>query len=1466
MTAVFFGVISICGLASTSSSHSETTFAENRQAFQSPDSSGAVSLAGGSLKDLLHGPVTAENTENVSSKREVKEFRDAQRIDFDGDPTPEPNGRTPFDFDGDGKADQSIYRPDTGDWMVYGSTAGFMSTRWGNSTDRLAAADYDGDGKTDHAIYRGGEWWIYNSDGTGYAVVNWGNATDIPVPADFDGDGKADYAVFREGTWWIYQTTGGPISLAWGHAGDKPVPADYDGDGKADVAVYQDGTWWIYQSTLGATGIAWGNATDVPVQADYDGDGKTDVAIVRNGTWWIYQSTLGPAAINWGNGTDIPVPADYDGDGKADVAVYREGTWWIYQSTLGVTDVHWGLTSDVPVPRHDNPTPTPTPTPTATPTPNPTPTPPATPTPTPNPTPTPPATPTPTPNPTPTPAPGGCTGPNCITVNNSQTYQTMTGWETTDFSADEYSAGWNNYKNTLFDQAVNDLGLNRIRLEIKSGEENPVDYYAQWRAGQITENQYNANRYQIANDNNDPNSINPSGFKWTQLDSRIDNIVLPLRQRLQARGEQLHVNVCYVDFGSSTFEHKNTPAEYGEFVLATYQHMQARYGFVPDTWEVILEPDTTTAAWSALQVAQAIKAAGDRLVAAGYTPRFVSPSTTNGANTPIFFETIRLTPGALAYVDVIAYHRYCCVDQAKALQIAALGTLYNKKTAMLEWMGADHNTLHEDLKYGNNSSWQQFTLATLSSWGPDNGSAYYMINDTNPLSPTVTIGSRTKLLRQYFKYVRSGAVRVGASSGNASFDPVAFRNADGKFVVVVKATTGGNFAVQGLPAGTYGIFYTTGIAYNQSAAPQTITNGQAVSTSIPAAGVITIYGQTGGGPTPSPTPTATPTPTPTPTATPAPTPTPNPTPTPSPNPTPTPPPPTGALYAAPNGSPIGNGSISSPWDLATAINQPTSVTQGKTIYMRGGTYYGKYLSNLVGATLRSYPGEWAKIDGYYTTIISAPLPAAAPLTISTMSVNGTVRMSAGATVYVENEMIQINVANPDGTYRVVRGWGGTIPSAHNTGAGVRLDGTTLEMHGSNTIYRDFELTNSNPNRSFVTTGPGGLLRDGDGIRVVGDYLKLINLIVHDQLDGLFLTEGADYTEVYGAIIYNNGHVASDRPHGHGLYIQNNTGRKTMTDIISFNNFGLGMKAYGANLGRANGVYFDGVTSFNNGSPGYYPGNPTPFPTASNRRYGNMEIGSDDHPSNDISVTNSYLYHKPGTVVEIPGLWLGRNPAGGNTNAVIRNNVIAEPSDPITFNMWTNVQVTNNMFYLYENSFGKIALVRGINSGYVWDNNTYFSPSALLTCPVGTKRAPLWAFNLLGTCGSGGSLDFNEWKQGTGFDAISTFSATRPTGKQIFVRPNQYESGRANVTIYNWDLNNTVVVNLSSAGLVAGQRFEVRNVQNYFAAPVLANQTYSAGMTITLPMTGLSVATPIGHSYTPASTCPEFCVFEVVPLP
>jgi len=428
---------------------------------------------------------------------------------------------------------------------------------------------------------------------------------------------------------------------------------------------------------------------------------------------------------------------------------------------------------------------------------------------------------------------------NNIVLNPAVKYQTMSGWETTAEAGQLYSPAWNNYKNALFDQAVNDLGINRVRLEIKSGAENPTDWFAMWRAGQISESEFNARRYEIINDNSDPNTTNAGNFKWSQLDHTIENVVLPLRERVQARGETLWINVNYVDFGASNFEHKNNPAEYAEFVLAAYRHMQTKYGIVPNSWEIVLEPDTELAGWSETQVAQAIKAAGDRLAANGFTPNFVAPSTTSAAAAPLYIAQIGLTPGAMQYVGEFSYHRYCCATGSILQSIVSSAILYNKKAAMLEWIGADYQTLHEDLKLARNSSWQQFTLAFPNE--PDNGAQYYLINDANQTNPVITIGSRTRFLRQYFKFVRAGAQRITALSGNLNFDPLAFINPNGKYAVVVKTGASGSFNLHNLPAGVYGVKYTTNTQYNIDLPDVTVNAGQTLATSIPTAGVVTVY-------------------------------------------------------------------------------------------------------------------------------------------------------------------------------------------------------------------------------------------------------------------------------------------------------------------------------------------------------------------------------------------------------------------------------------------------------------------------------------------------------------------------------------------------------------------------------------------------------------------------------------------------
>src|SRR5262249_33844225 len=153
----------------------------------------------------------------------------------------------------------------------------------------------------------------------------------------------------------------------------------------------------------------------------------------------------------------------------------------------------------------------------------------------------------------------------------------------------------------------------------------------------------------------------------------------------------------------------------------------------------------------------------------------------------------------------------------------------------------------------------------------------------------------------------------------------------------------------------------------------------------------------------------------------------------------------------------------------TALNQPIGIVGGSTIYLRGGVYKGKFASQLTGTagneiTVKSYPGEWAVIDGYFTTTLNGSISS----TTGTITLTDASKLKEGDAITFHDgsegseEQVYLNGKSGNTFTSCGRGLNGTTAVSHTSGAMVVLGGNQLTINGSYAIYRDFEIRNSDP--------------------------------------------------------------------------------------------------------------------------------------------------------------------------------------------------------------------------------------------------------------------------------------------------------------------------------------------------------------------------------------------------------------------
>jgi O-glycosyl hydrolase len=287
--------------------------------------------------------------------------------------------------------------------------------------------------------------------------------------------------------------------------------------------------------------------------------------------------------------------------------------------------------------------------------------------------------------------------------------------------------------------------------------------------------------------------------------------------------------------------------------------------------------------------------------AAGVPLAYVGPE--NEANLSVSYDSMQLSPSQTAkFLDVLgptvaasglSAKVECCATEgwdfaqqyAAAIEADATATSntplftshgytqapnsplagWSKRAWETEWFHFDNNgwdTAWDDGSGNDGLTWAQniytgLTSANLNAFlfwygtnTPDiggNGSFLMLQNDG-----TVSVSSRLWAFANYSRFIRPGAMRIGAGTSSSSVKLSAYKNADGSLAIVA-LNTGSNadpitYALSGTatPNGATVTPYLTNASNNTAAQATTSVSGGAFSATIPARSLVTYVIPAGG--------------------------------------------------------------------------------------------------------------------------------------------------------------------------------------------------------------------------------------------------------------------------------------------------------------------------------------------------------------------------------------------------------------------------------------------------------------------------------------------------------------------------------------------------------------------------------------------------------------------------------------------
>jgi hypothetical protein len=534
------------------------------------------------------------------------------------------------------------------------------------------------------------------------------------------------------------------------------------------------------------------------------------------------------------------------------------------------------------------------------------------------------------------------------------------------------------------------------------------------------------------------------------------------------------------------------------------------------------------------------------------------------------------------------------------------------------------------------------------------------------------------------------------------------------------------------------------------------------------------------------------------------------------------------VYVSPTGTRDGNGSKDKPLDIFTAISEASPARPGDVILLNGGIYEGK----MDGITRVPFQLAASGQAGKPLRIMSVPGQSA--------HLNGTVKITGS---YVEC---------------------------------VGLDIGDLQWDPGQTQHKNEAVIDA---------------RDGTGS-------KIINCNIFGGLMGTATWTAALNFEIYGSLIHDFGYLEEGaRGHGHAWYAQNKEGTKVFSNNIAYRGYGWNVHLY-TQEGDIQG--FDIIENLC-----YIPGSLNPQQTVDNY------LISGYRPADRVRMIGNVGYQPSNLDKWRPDARLNSYAEITNGTALVKDNYLMGAPIALLIGPWNDITIEGNTFWAYDTFMALSPAPSGdAVRNYKVDKNTYINNrvarvpgtsglyslliylllllvlvviffyavnkylkrfrvvliggpavvvvillvSFVMGLPDSGADLRLWLKEPF--TGPGGNLSFRNW-QALGFDKEGQMvegDNGRPVGTKVFVVPNKYEKGRANVGVFNWDGRSEVGVDLSTV-LTKGQHFRIYNCLDIkqtiqMAKPIL--ETTFDGAEIKMPMRRDQIS-------------PDFESFLVMPL-